>query len=95
MGSWAGGREVHGRPLEEKEMKEQIGQSHRGCSEGWVMTEGRQGAWADIFSTRCLWRCHQESWRQELPELGVSVLFPSSKGGVGGGWMRDAPELAK
>lgn len=45
MGSWAGGREVHGRPLEE--MKEQIGQSHGGCSEGWVMTEGRQGAWAD------------------------------------------------
>ena len=54
------------------------------------MTEGRQGAWADVFSTRCLWKCHLESWWQGLSELGVSVLLPSSKWG----WMRDALELA-
>ena len=33
-GRWAGGGEVNGRPLEEKEIKEQIGQSHRDCSDG-------------------------------------------------------------
>lgn len=65
--------EVNGKPLEEKEIKEQIGQSHRGCSNG-----GRQGAWADAFSTRYLWRRRaRETWWQGLPELGVSVLLPS------------------
>lgn len=42
VGGWAGVGEVRGRPLGQR-IKEPIGQSHRGCSEGRVMVEGKTG----------------------------------------------------
>lgn len=39
VGGWAGVGEVRGRPLGQR-IK---GQSHRGCSEGRVMVEGKTG----------------------------------------------------